>query len=57
MDNLLFAERLRSIIVRAQKHHQSRDDVLIELSFMMDEYEDEFEKQERQMMLSQGVYA
>ena len=57
MDNLIFAERLRSIIVRAQKHHQSRDEVLIELSFMMDEYENEFEKAEKQIMISQGLYA
>ena len=57
MEYLDFADRLRKIIVRTQKHNLSRDDVLIELSFMMDEYEDEFEKLERQMMREQGIYA
>ena len=34
-----------------------RDDVLIELSFMMDEYELAFEMLERDNMRQHGVYA
>jgi hypothetical protein len=57
MEYLDIADRLRSLIVRAQEHNMCRDDVLIELSFMMDEYELAFEMLERDNMRQQGVYA
>jgi hypothetical protein len=55
MEYLNFADRLRSIVIRAQKYNQSRDDVLIELSFMMSEYEDRFEELECEFLDQEGV--
>lgn len=50
MEYLNIADRLRSLVVRAQKYNQSRDDVLVELSFMMSEYETRFEEIELYML-------